>query len=62
MSKIVFTMGQRENKTDTNSNWLGISYVPILFTISVKKTWYNRFRYWMFFKFFPFDFKEWVDD
>lgn len=32
---------------------------PLLFTVPICKSWYNRLRFWLFFKFFPFKFKEW---
>jgi len=52
MTKIVFTMGESQ---DAESR-------PIEVTVVVKRTWYNRFRFWLFFKFFPFDLKEWRND
>jgi len=33
----------------------------ITFLFYVRKTWVNRVRYWLFFKFFPFKLKRWVD-
>ena len=44
--KIVFTMGDPPKE--------GVEV-----TVPIKKTWYNRLRFWLFFKFFPFKFKEW---
>ena len=35
----------------------GRSYYPFLISLPVTKTLYNRFRYWMFGKFFPFKVK-----
>lgn len=50
MDKTVFSMGE-----------LTDSEYPFLITVAVKKTWYNRLRFWLFFKFFPFKFKEWLN-
>jgi len=50
MSKIVFTIGEVVD-----------GFYPMEFTIVTKRTWYNRLRFWLFFKFFPFEFKEWQD-
>ena len=52
--KITFTLGELESS-------LSGAY-PIGVMIPMKRTWYNRFRFWMFFKFFPFEFKEWTED
>ena len=35
---------------------------PFQFTIVVAKTWCNRLRFWLFFKFFPFTFQRWEND
>ena len=51
MSKIEFSMGV-----------LVDGIYPLLFMIATKKTWYNRLRFWLFFKFFPFEFKRWIDE
>ena len=29
--------------------------------IAIKRTWYNRLRFWLFFNFFPFAFKAWIE-
>ena len=51
INKIVFTLGYPVD-----------GFYPMEFTVVLKKNWYNRFRYWMFFRFFPFDFKEWINE
>lgn len=48
MAKIIFTMGEPTEEV-----------YPLQFTICMKKTWYNRLRFWLFFKFFPFEFRGW---
>jgi len=50
MSKIVFTMGD-----------LVEGVYPMQFTVATPRTWYNRLRFWLFFKFFPFEFKGWEE-
>lgn len=54
MSRIVFTMGEKQNEEDISGLFL--------FNVPIGKTWYNRLRFWLFFKFFPFEFKEWLDE
>ena len=54
MSKITFTMG--EPQASLPGAW------TIQVTIPMKRTRYNRFRFWLFFKMFPFEFKEWIDE
>lgn len=51
MDKIEFSMG-----IPTDGEY------PLLFTMVIKRTWYNRLRFWFFFKFFPFEFRRWLDD
>ena len=31
----------------------------VIWSFTVKKTWLNRFKYWIFFKFFPFRLVSW---
>lgn len=50
MNKIVFTMGELVDDT-----------YPFEITVAIRKTWYNRIRFWLFFQFFPFKFKEWLN-
>jgi len=50
MGEIKFTMGE-----------LTEGVYPLEFTIVTEKTWYNCLRFWLFFKFFPFEFRGWVD-
>ncbi len=51
MNKIEFSMGEL-----TDGGY------PFLITVAVKKTWLNRLRFWLFFKFFPFEFGRWIEE
>jgi len=50
MDKIEFSMGK-----------LTSGEYPLLITVVIKKTWYNRLRFWLFFKFFPFEMRGWKE-
>jgi len=54
MERITFTMG--DENTDA---LLGDTNGILLFTVSMRKTWRNRIKLWLFFQFFPFKFKGW---
>ncbi len=54
MKKIVFTMGDKATDSE--------ECAPLEFTIPIKRTMLNRVRFWLFFKFFPFKFKEWLNN
>jgi len=51
MDKITFTMGEATG-----------GMYPFEITVTLKKTWYNRLRFWLFFKFFPFEFQGWIEE
>ena len=38
---------------------LGEETNSIIWSFTVKKTWLNRFKFWIFFKFFPFRLVSW---
>ncbi|MBU0598955.1 hypothetical protein KKF61_08295 [Patescibacteria group bacterium] len=55
MAKIEFTLGDPATEAENKS------VCPIIVTIYIKKTWLNRFRFWLFFKFSPFCFSRWIE-
>jgi len=58
MEKITFSMGEvvDSSKDEPCSAYC---YYPLEITVPMKRTWYNRFRFWLFFKVFPFEFRKW---
>lgn len=56
MTKIEFTLGDPVTEGES------CPIYPFLFTVAIKKTWYNCLRFWLFFKFFPFEFKGWIKE
>ncbi len=54
--KITFSMGEMADNSKDES--FSACY-PLEIAVPMKRTWYNRFRFWLFFKFFPFEFRKW---
>ena len=51
MAKVEFSLGELSEGT-----------YPLLFSVKVKKTLSNQLRFWLFFKFFPFELRGWTED
>jgi len=56
--KITFSMGEVVDSSMENI-CQAYRYYPLEITVPMKRNWYNKLRFWLFFKFFPFEFRKW---